>query len=209
MSKHAVFRSWMALVSFAAVLVASGGSSYGADEASQYVGAEKCKNCHAAASKGDPYGTWSKTKHAKAYATLASDEAKKIAKEKGIADPQQDKACLQCHVTAFDAPAAQKGKKFDPTLGVQCESCHGPSGKHVKARLEAEEQPEDKVAQLPSGEQNATPSPEVCIKCHNEKSPSYKPFDFKKFVKDIAHLDPRRKHPADYLDKLGEKSGTK
>lgn len=175
-----------------------------ADEANQYVGAEKCKNCHAAASKGDPYGQWMKTKHAKAFATLASDEAKKVAKEKGVADPQKDKACLQCHVTAFDAPAAMKGKKFDPALGVQCETCHGPSGKHVKARMDAEDQPEDKVLELPKGEHTETPTPATCIKCHNEKSPSYKPFDFKKFVKEIVHLDPRRKHPADYLDKLGD-----
>ncbi|MCY3023128.1 MAG: cytochrome c family protein [Planctomycetota bacterium] len=189
------------------VLAMAGSAARGADDADQYVGAEKCKNCHAAPSKGDLYGVWTKSKHAKAYAMLASEEAKKIAKDKGIADPQQDKACAQCHVTAFDAPTAMKGKKFDPTQGVQCESCHGPSGKHVKARLDAEETPEDKVVELPKGERGGPPSAEVCIKCHNEKSPNYKPFDYKKFIKEIAHLDPRRKHPADYLDKLGESGG--
>ena len=193
-------------VATALVALLSGGSLSAGEEA-QYVGAEKCKNCHSAASKGDQFGVWQKQEHAKAYATLAGEKAKKIAKEKGIADPQKDKACLTCHVTAYDEPAEMKGKKFDPTLGVQCESCHGPSSKHVKARLEAEEAPEDKVVALPAGERGGTPSKDVCIKCHNEKSPSYKPFDYKKGIKDIQHLDPRRKHPADYLDKLGESGG--
>jgi hypothetical protein len=189
-----------------ALLVAAGSRSAAAGDA-QYVGAEKCKNCHAAAVKGDPFSIWQKSKHAKAFETLASEEAKKIAKAKNIADPQKDAACLVCHVTAFEAPAEQKHKKFDPALGVQCESCHGPAGNHVKARLAADETPEDKVVQLPEGEQTAVPPAETCKKCHNEKSPTYKPFDYKARIKEIQHLDPRRKHPADYLDKIGEAGG--
>jgi hypothetical protein len=175
--------------------------------ANQYVGAEKCKNCHNAASKGDPYGVWMKSLHFKAYETLAGDKAKGIAKDKGIADPQKDKNCVMCHVTAYEVPAAQKGKKFDQTQGVQCETCHGPGGNHVKARLDAEEEAGDKVVQLPKGEIVHVPAAETCKQCHNEKSPTYKPFDFAGFAKKIAHLDPRRNHPADYLDKLGAEAG--
>ena len=66
----------------------------------EFVGADKCKNCHSDAAKGDPYGVWSKSKHAQAYAVLAGDEAKKVGKEKGVAEPQKSADCSVCHVTA-------------------------------------------------------------------------------------------------------------
>ena len=191
--------SLMAILSVAVFLALSASSAEGDN---QYVGSDKCKLCHNAASKGDPYGVWLKEGHHKAYETLAGEEAKKIAKDKNIADPQKDKTCLVCHETAYEAPAALKGKKFDATQGVQCESCHGPGGNHVKARQAAEEDESGKVIQIGKGEIVHFPPPETCKQCHNEKSPNYKPFDYTAFVKKIAHLDPRRNHPADFLDKL-------
>lgn len=169
-----------------------------AQEENKYVGVEKCKTCHSAAAKGDAYGAWTKMKHAHAYATLASPEGKKLAAEKKVDDPQKNEACVSCHVTAYGVPAAQKHKKFDETLGVQCESCHGPGGKHVAARMEAAEGDE----KIGKDEIVSAPTIETCKKCHNEKSPNYKPLCFKKAAKATAHLDPRRKHPADYFDKL-------
>jgi hypothetical protein len=190
------------LLALGAVLLLIGEACVmGADEPNKYYGAEKCKNCHASAAKGNPYEVWSKMKHAQAYATLASPEAKKIAAERKIDDPQKSDACLVCHVTAFGVPAEQKHKKFDQTLGVQCESCHGPGGKHVPARLAAEGD-ETKVQQIGKDEIIHDVTIETCKKCHNEKSPSYKPFCFRKAAKAIAHLDPRRNHPADFFDKL-------
>jgi len=170
-----------------------------------YVGAEKCKNCHSAPSKGDPYGKWMGEKHSKAFLVLASEEAKKTAKLKGIDDPTKSADCLKCHVTAFEAPAAMKHKKFDLTMGVQCETCHGPGSKHVEARLKDEGDDDAataKLVELPKGEIIAAPTAETCFKCHNKESPNYVPFAFNKFAPVIAHLDPRKKRPADYLEKL-------
>jgi hypothetical protein len=174
-----------------------------ADEENQFVGSDKCKNCHSGAKKGDQHGSWLKHKHAKAYATLATPEAKKLGETKGVAEPQKDKACLACHVTAFNVPDAQKNKKFDMTQGVQCETCHGPGGKHVKARLAAEEEEDDsKVVTIGKDEIIHVPNEELCLKCHNADSPNYKEFKFAERLKEVAHPDPRRKHPADHLDKL-------
>jgi len=170
----------------------------------QYVGADKCKNCHSAATKGDPYGHWLKSSHAKAYETLASEASKKIAAEKKIADPQKDEGCLSCHTTAAGLPATAKSKKFDLTKGVQCESCHGPGGNHVKARLAVEIPADGKMLQVGPNEIKNVETTATCTVCHNEKSPTYKPFDFKARLKEIAHFDPRRNHPADYADKLAE-----
>jgi len=167
-----------------------------------YVGTEKCKNCHSSEKKGDQYDKWTQTLHSKAFADLISDEGKKLAKEKNIDDPQKNASCVKCHVTAFDAPASAKGKKFDLTLGVQCETCHGPGSKHVEERLKADEPEDDKIVELPAGEIIGKPTSETCRKCHNKDSPNYKPFAFNKFLRQNAHLDPRKKRPADYLDKL-------
>ena len=66
-------------------------------EVPKYIGAENCGKCHKSAKKGNQLGMWQESQHSKAYATLASEEAKAIAKEKGIEDPQKAEACLKCH----------------------------------------------------------------------------------------------------------------
>jgi cytochrome c553 len=71
----------------------------------QFIGAAKCKNCHNSAKTGDQYGKWKEQKHAKAFESLATADAKKIAKDKGIDDPQKAEACIKCHSTAFKEDA--------------------------------------------------------------------------------------------------------
>ena len=71
-----------------------------------YIGADKCKLCHNSSKKGAQYDKWKDGPHARAYETLGSDEAKKIAAEKGISNPQEADECLSCHVTGWGAPEA-------------------------------------------------------------------------------------------------------
>lgn len=188
------------LLALAVLMVMTAGCCRAGDAI--YVGAEKCKSCHSAPSKGDQFGKWAAEKHSKAFALLASEEAKKTGQAKGIAEPQKSDQCLKCHVTAFGVPDAQKHKKFDVTQGVQCETCHGPGSLHVEARLKVDEPEDGSLVVLPKGEIIANPGADACVKCHNKEGPSYKPFAFKKYFKEIAHLDPRKKRPADYIDKL-------
>lgn len=153
----------------------------------KYMGAETCKNCHKSKDLGEAYQKWQSTKHSKAYETLAGDEAKKIAKEKGIADPQKDAKCVKCHVTAYGADAANLGPKFDAKQGVQCESCHGSGEKHVKARMAAEEDEGVKPGEI------ERPTEKTCRGCHNEESPKYKEFKFEERKKSIEHPLPKKK----------------
>ena len=83
-----------------------------------YIGAKKCKSCHSKEDVGDQYGVWSEMKHAKAFETLASPEALALGKERGVAEPQKDDACLKCHVTAFGVPADQIKRGFKVKDGV-------------------------------------------------------------------------------------------
>ncbi|MBI4568839.1 MAG: hypothetical protein HY719_10625 [Planctomycetes bacterium] len=157
---------------------------------SKYIGADACGKCHEAKSKGSQFTAWKGMKHAKAFETLATDAAKKIAKEKGIDDPQKADACLKCHVTGHGQPAERFTKSFEAKNGVQCESCHGPGESHKAARVAAAGE-ED--AEVPDGEIVKQPGVDACIKCHNEESPQFKPFCFKKRFDEIKHFDPRKK----------------
>lgn len=162
----------------------------------KFIGSQKCKTCHASADTGDQFGALAKAKHAHAFEALASDEAKKIAKEKSIEDPQKADACLKCHVTAFGVAEAEVAKGFDKAQGVQCESCHGPGEAHMKARMAAaatEDPNAPKVYKgVPAGEIVSSPPVTTCTGCHNKESPNFKSFCHCKFRAQIRHLNPKR-----------------
>jgi hypothetical protein len=152
-----------------------------------YVGVDKCKMCHKSAAQGEQYGIWLKSPHAKAYEALAGDQAKAIAKERGIKDPQAASECLKCHVTAHGVDAKYLGDKYKITDGVGCESCHGPGGDYnkfstMKAIASGETEPASVGLILPDEK--------LCVKCHNKESPTFKEFDFAKMYAKIAHPIP-------------------
>ena len=96
-----------------------------ATPAAMYVGVKRCKTCHNLEKAGGQFAKWSESKHAKAFATLATPKALEIAKEKGIADPQKADECLSCHVTGPGAAAEKFKESVVAADGVGCESCHG------------------------------------------------------------------------------------
>ncbi len=149
-----------------------------------YVGVDGCKMCHKKPDQGDQYGSWQKSKHSQAYATLASDKAKEVAAAKGISNPQESADCLKCHVTGYGLDASMYDTKYTVEDGVGCESCHGP-GKDYK-NIKIMKDPEQAKA---NG--LVIPTEEVCTKCHNEESPTYKPFSYKERYAEIAHPRPK------------------
>jgi cytochrome c554/c'-like protein len=170
------------------VLMIAGGSllTHAADApAHAYVGAEKCKMCHNSPAKGAQYTKWTESKHAKAYATLGTEEAKKAGAAKGIADPQKAPECLKCHVTGYGAPADKLTDKWKMEEGVGCEACHGPGGDYWKMEVMKD------VAKATAAGMT-TPNEAFCKTCHNPESPSYKPFDFAAYSAKIAHPNPQK-----------------
>ena len=72
------------------------------------------------------YSIWVvKGKHSGAFAALSNPVAVRMARILGL--PRADTApkCLACH--ALDVPASERGRTFDLSDGVSCESCHGPA----------------------------------------------------------------------------------
>jgi hypothetical protein len=142
-----------------------------------YIGAPKCKMCHNKAAKGSQYDKWIAGPHAKAFETLASAEAKKFS-----ADPQKDAKCLACHST-YHSASADLMYTIKAEEGVSCESCHGPGADYKSPAVM-----KDKQKSLAAG--LIDPTEAVCKTCHNEKSPTYKGFDYAKYVAKISHDDP-------------------
>lgn len=172
----------------------------------EYIGSEGCKICHMSSKKGAQYKVWAAGVHANAFESLKSEEAAKIAEEKGLKLPAYEAPeCIVCHVTgygeggyevmdeAFWNPADddKEGKKAVKRMkglkAVGCESCHGP-GSEYKGMKVMKEIYEGTLEGESVGLME--PTEEVCLQCHNEKSPVYKPFDFAERVKEIAHPYP-------------------
>lgn len=149
-----------------------------------YIGAGKCKMCHNSAAKGAQFTKWTESAHSKAYATLASDEAKAIGAKKGIDDPQKSDECLRCHVTGHGAAAAQLTQKYSAEEGVSCESCHGPGGDYWKMNV-MKDQAQSVAAGL------VIPDEKSCTACHNSDSPTFESFDFAAYQAKIAHPNPK------------------
>ncbi len=150
----------------------------------KYVGSAKCKTCHMTPKSGEAFPIWQKSKHAKAFEALATDEAKKIASSMGISDPQKSDRCLSCHTTAHGVPDSLKEATLTMAEGVGCEACHGP-GADYKAMTIMKDRQKAIAAGL------LIPDEKTCLGCHNEKSPTYKPFKYQEMLKNIAHPIPK------------------
>jgi hypothetical protein len=177
-------RKWM-IVSLMAVLALSfSAAAFAQAPAHLIVGAEKgqCKMCHQGVAKGDQFKIWSESSHAKAFAALATPEAIEVGKKLGIAEPQKDPKCLECHTTKGFLKAGT-GPAYVEAEGVGCEACHG-AGSDYKAMAVMKDRAKAVAAGM------VVPDEKTCVKCHNEKSPTYKPFKFAEAMKVIAHPKP-------------------
>jgi hypothetical protein len=151
----------------------------------KFVGSKKCATCHKVEKLGGvAYTLWEKSAHAKAYQTLMGDQAKKIAKEKGLKAPaHESEACLKCHVTGGGV-AKNIDASFKKEEGVGCEACHGPASAYLAphAKKDAANKAKAKEGGLVS-EKTA----KACQTCHNAESPTYKEFKFEAMWAKIEH----------------------
>ena len=160
--------------------------SEGKADSPSYVGTKMCKMCHKGETRGRQFEIWQASTHASAYDVLGSDKARDIAAKAGVeGNPQESDQCLKCHVTAFGVDAARFGKRFVREEGVQCEACHGPGSKYKSNSVMR-----DKEMAVKNG--LVIPDEKTCTTCHNEKSPTFKGFDFKSYYGKIAHPIPGR-----------------
>jgi hypothetical protein len=154
-----------------------------------FVGAETCGMCHKTEKQGDQLGIWKQTKHAQAYNTLTTPMADSIAQAKGFKTKAvETKECLECHVSGLDVDKSLLGAKFKMEDGVQCETCHGP-GSDYKAMAIMK----DKEKAVANGLMMYDNIETLCVKCHNDKSPTFTSLDVKAMWEKIKHPIPKNK----------------
>ena len=156
-------------------------------DAPKYVGAEKCAGaCHKSESQGKQLEIWKGTKHSKAYETLTTPEADKLAKEKGFTTAAvETPACLKCHTVQADASAFTE--TFNIKDGVQCETCHGAGSEYKTISIM-----KDKQKAMDNGLIIHTEKEKFCTQCHNSESPTFKSFDYDTYWAKIQHMRPAK-----------------
>lgn len=170
------------------IIYFSSGRAHSAE--AQFAGAVKCKMCHSSEKLGGTeYPQWEKSAHAKASESLkpgAKADSKQEAKLDPNKDYSADNQCIGCHTTGFGKLAAA-GAKLE---NVQCEACHGPGSEYSKATImslakyKANRDAAHK-ASLDAG--LIVPTEATCKSCHNDKSPTFKGFDFASSKEKIKH----------------------
>ena len=151
-----------------------------------YIGTKKCGMCHKKEDAGQQLKIWQESKHSQAYKTLQTEAADKIALEKGFTTKAAEtEQCLKCHATGYDVDASMLSNKFNIEDGVQCETCHGPGSEYKSKKVM-----KDRELAIEKGLIIYEKPEELCIKCHNEESPSFKEFNFEERWKEIKHSIP-------------------
>ncbi len=152
-----------------------------------FVGVQTCTMCHKSEKQGKQLSIWENSQHSKAYETLLTEKADKIAKEKGFETKAAETAeCLKCHTSGYNADASLLGKKFKIEQGVQCETCHGPGSDYKSIKIM-----KDKEKAVAKGLILYEKPEELCVTCHNDESPFYKKFNFEKSWAEIKHTIPK------------------
>ncbi|MBI5473894.1 MAG: cytochrome C554 [Ignavibacteriae bacterium] len=148
----------------------------------KFVGSKACGMCHKSGKGGTSYAVWEKTAHAKAYQVLLSDNAKKIAKEKGLkVAANEAPECLKCHVTGGGV-AKNVDASFKKEEGVGCEMCHGAGSAYKMVHMGG-----DKAKAKTAGMVTPAKDEKLCVTCHNSDSPTFKDFKFEEMWAKIDH----------------------
>lgn len=157
----------------------------------EFVGVKTCGMCHKKDTDGNQLKVWEGSKHSNAYKTLQTAEADKIAKEAGFETKAvETKECLVCHASGYDVDAKLVGKKFDVADGVQCETCHGAGGDYKSMKVMKSMEESVKNGLIVWEDDKAIEA--MCKTCHNEKSPTFKAFDFAKMYEKVKHNIPKK-----------------
>lgn len=141
-----------------------------------FIGGSKCKLCHRGERNGNIWETWLETKHAKSMESLVAKGEDK--------NPE----CLACHTTGYGTPSgydAMADLQTAEALGsVSCEACHGAGSEYKSKKIM-----EDREAAIAAG--MVIPNEATCTKCHNEKSPTFKGFNYEEALAKIIHYLPK------------------
>lgn len=167
-------RTW--IVAVCLILLPGGvfASAVDAVAAHKHLGVASCANsvCHGAAQvfrdsnvMQNEFAVWQETDpHAKAYAILQQPASREMARKLGLGAATEAKICLDCH--ADNAPAAQRGERFQISDGVGCEGCHGGAEQWLNAHADKSVAHADNLAKGMYATDDPIKRAELCLSCH-------------------------------------------
>jgi YVTN family beta-propeller protein len=138
---------------------------------------------------GHQHCRWLNSRHSQAYASLASPEARKIARLSGVPqEPQRSPICLGCHATGAEAEDWEKDEQFHIEDGVQCEKCHGAGSEYMDESVMMDPQAARAAGLIVAGK-------DQCLACHKVKGSheavlKQPPLDLDKAWQEILHPTP-------------------
>jgi hypothetical protein len=146
----------------------------------EYVGSQRCGECHGSGADGGSYVVWLRSRHGSAYWRLSTDWASVLASQRphfsDLEDPSEDDRCLNCHTTGALDEKALFAREFRMEEGVGCEVCHGPGSAYANSETMA-----NREAFLAAG--GRIPTEETCRGCHRNPDA----FSFDSWWPRIAH----------------------
>lgn len=141
--------------------------------ADAHVGVTSCggSTCHGAVEpfKGsnvlqNEFVTWQREdKHSRAYAVLMNDRSKRIARNLGLEAAHTAKLCLDCH--SDNVAQDMRGRQFQLSDGVGCESCHGGARRWLGTHVAGATHDENVKAGLYPTDDPVLRA-KLCVSCH-------------------------------------------
>src|SRR5438067_9781659 len=111
------------------------------------------------------YSTWVlRDRHSKSFQALQSPVSMRMAKILGLPRPETAEKCLACH--ALWVPARERGREFESSEGVSCESCHGPASAWLGPHAVKNFSRKQSVALGMYDTSNLILRAEKCLSCH-------------------------------------------
>jgi hypothetical protein len=139
-----------------------------------HIGVTSCagSTCHGATTPWEnstvlqnEYITWSqKDRHSKAYEVLLNDASKRIAQNLDLENAHEADICLDCH--ADNTPKEKRGRFFQISDGVACESCHGGAQRWLGLHVSGIATHQDNINSGMYPTEDPVKRAELCLSCH-------------------------------------------
>ena len=163
------------LVAIFVCFYAATSSATDSNEPVKYIGPGSCAatSCHGSVKPvggsrvlQNEYSTWIlQDRHSRAYQALTGEVGERMARILKLgARPEESPKCLACH--ALYTKPEQRGRPFEISEGVSCESCHGPASAWLGPHT-TRDWPHEKSVALGMGDtRNVILRANLCLECH-------------------------------------------
>ena len=141
-----------------------------ADPPTRFSGEPSCSSssCHGGAGekRNQCFIVANRDFHSRSFATLTTARSARIADNLKITDATHNSRCTACHAPFLTVPAAQLARAIDPTKGVSCENCHGPSENWLRAHTRPDFTHADRIRAGMRDLDNLYIRANGCVACH-------------------------------------------